>query len=57
MRIFVPKLAGPSRDGMILGYDKVQRFIVIPSIEWPLPVLGRGWGYDKDQPKAPQFGG
>jgi len=46
-KMFVPELEGPSRDGMILGYDKVQRFIVIPSVEWQLPVLGCGHGYDK----------
>jgi len=40
---------------MILGYDKVRRFIVIPSIEWPLPVLGCGWGYDKDWPYTVEF--
>jgi len=28
----------------------VQCFIFIPSLECPLPVLGRGWGYDKVWP-------
>jgi len=51
-KIFVPELAGLPGMGRFCGYDKVWSFIIIPSIEQPLPVLGRGRGYDKDRPKA-----
>jgi len=50
MEIFIPELAGLPGMGQFCRYNKVWSFILILSMEWHLPALGCGWGYNKDQP-------